>query len=504
MGETRINLKHLLEDIRDSYPLAIEEVILTELVANGLDSGASEILITTDEERRSMTVADNGKGMKRKELKTYHDIAATTKTRGNGIGFAGVGAKLALLIAQTVVTETKSASFHGATTWHLKTPLKAPWQYTLPLGLLKEKGTMVTIYLDQKDSLLIRPNFVQQAIWQHFLPLLNSHFDPILKLIYKKGIRFFINGEPLALPQPANTGLHRDFFVRMGKRRNPIGIGFIAKYAEPLSQEFQGIAIATFGKVIKKGWDWLGLIPKGSAFISGAIEIPELAKILTTNKADFLRDKNSLKLYYQFRKAIQSALVPILQDFGEDIALESNQWELKVRPLEKEMGGVLGGLVGDFPELAALVGWTPSTAKEARVRGVPKEPAVIIESLSLENTKAGTAVLNPAQIPEETLADHNGQTEPASGETKSVRKRASLAMGFTEEPTRKELGWLVDNTLWINQSHPAYLKAKALGLEGYHKAFTIAWVLAGYVETEKSQREFLNRFLELWGRTTQT
>ena len=48
MGETRVNLRHLLEDIRDTYPFPVEEVILTELVANALDSGASEIGFTID------------------------------------------------------------------------------------------------------------------------------------------------------------------------------------------------------------------------------------------------------------------------------------------------------------------------------------------------------------------------------------------------------------------------------------------------------------------------
>jgi len=38
MGETRVNLRHLLEDIRDSYPYPIEEAIVTELIANALDS----------------------------------------------------------------------------------------------------------------------------------------------------------------------------------------------------------------------------------------------------------------------------------------------------------------------------------------------------------------------------------------------------------------------------------------------------------------------------------
>ncbi len=39
MGETRVDLLHLLEDLRGAYPGSIEETILTEITANALDSG---------------------------------------------------------------------------------------------------------------------------------------------------------------------------------------------------------------------------------------------------------------------------------------------------------------------------------------------------------------------------------------------------------------------------------------------------------------------------------
>ena len=34
MGETRVDLLHLLADLRDAYPGELEETILTEIVAN--------------------------------------------------------------------------------------------------------------------------------------------------------------------------------------------------------------------------------------------------------------------------------------------------------------------------------------------------------------------------------------------------------------------------------------------------------------------------------------
>ena len=48
MGETRVDLQHLLEDLRDAYPGSIEETILTEIMANSLDSGATRIVFDAD------------------------------------------------------------------------------------------------------------------------------------------------------------------------------------------------------------------------------------------------------------------------------------------------------------------------------------------------------------------------------------------------------------------------------------------------------------------------
>src|SRR3989441_617381 len=56
MGETRVDLLHLLEDLRDAYPGATEETILTEIVANSLDSGATTITITTDPTAPALTI----------------------------------------------------------------------------------------------------------------------------------------------------------------------------------------------------------------------------------------------------------------------------------------------------------------------------------------------------------------------------------------------------------------------------------------------------------------
>ena len=47
MGETRVDLLHLLQDLADAYPGDLHETILTETIANALDSGATRIRFLT-------------------------------------------------------------------------------------------------------------------------------------------------------------------------------------------------------------------------------------------------------------------------------------------------------------------------------------------------------------------------------------------------------------------------------------------------------------------------
>src|SRR5438105_6284976 len=114
MGETRVDLHHLLEDLRDAYPGSLEETILTEIVANSLDSGALTIRLHCAPANATFLAVDDGSGMQRRDLSRYHDIASSNKTRGQGIGFAGVGIKLGLLLCEDVVTETRRAKSHVA------------------------------------------------------------------------------------------------------------------------------------------------------------------------------------------------------------------------------------------------------------------------------------------------------------------------------------------------------------------------------------------------------
>ncbi|MBI2460981.1 MAG: ATP-binding protein [Candidatus Rokubacteria bacterium] len=147
MGETRVDLLHLLEDLRDAYPGAAEETILAEIVANSLDSGATTIAIITDPAGSTLTIVDDGAGMRRRELARYHDLAATAKVRGKGIGFAGVGIKIGLLVSEEVLTEARRGKHHISTVWHLASRHRAPWKWVPSPGLVTGHGTAVQLRL---------------------------------------------------------------------------------------------------------------------------------------------------------------------------------------------------------------------------------------------------------------------------------------------------------------------------------------------------------------------
>src|ERR687892_1032367 len=176
MGETRVDLQHLLEDLRDAYPGSLEETILTEIMANALDSGATQISFESDAASSTLTTADNGSGMQRRELARYHDVAASTKTRGQGIGFAGVGIKLGLLVCAEVLTETRRGARAVASTWRLASRQKAPWRWVPPPGLVAARGTAVRLTPSSPLSPLVDPGFIEGVLRRQFAPL----FDPSL------------------------------------------------------------------------------------------------------------------------------------------------------------------------------------------------------------------------------------------------------------------------------------------------------------------------------------
>ena len=509
MGETRVDLLHLLEDLRDAYPGATEETILTEIVANALDSGAAALIITIDASAPALTIVDDGAGMRRRELARYHDIASSTKVRGDGIGFAGVGIKIALLVCAEVMTETRRGKHHVASAWRLASRHKAPWHWIPPVGLVGSRGTAVRLTPTNTLSPLVDPGFVEGALRRNFQPLFDPALAEISRPQYPRGVTFVINGRALEA-QAWRAQDTAPLAIRVARKRKPAGAGYLTRDAAPLPEELRGLAVSTFGKIIKRGWDWLGVAPSTPESIGGLIEVPALAECLTLNKADFIRAGARGATYLAYRKAIQEAVARQLTAWGQAGEPEERARRRAARPVERDLEAVLADLADDFPLLASLV--------EQRVGGQRRLPVAHGTAV----TDDGTPLLAMRELPT-TPSGSSPEAGSPEGEasTPAARERAfpsgpatghlavgprvrrparyGLSIQFEERPDDPELGRLVESTVWVNEAHPAYRRATASRSEGYHVAVAVAMALAPLAVDPAKEHAFITAFLVRWG-----
>jgi hypothetical protein len=402
MGETRVDILHLLEDLADAYPGALEETNLTEIVANSLDSGATRIEVLTDPAAATLTVRDDGRGMRRADLRRFHDIATSSKERGEGIGFAGVGIKLGLLVSDEVLTETRRGKDHIASSWALAGRKRAPWQWVEPPGLVADRGTAVRLRLQNALSPLLDAALVERTLRRHFEPLFDARFDDILSTHYPGGIRVAINGMAMRRASSGDDDT-TPLTIRLGRKRKPAASGFLVRYTTPVPDDERGLAVSTFGKVIKREWDWLGVTPDRPDLIGGLVEAPGLAASLTLNKADFLRSGPRGAVYLAYRKALQEAVSLQLTSWGGDRERLERARSRTARPVERDVESVLLDLAEDFPMLAMLVERRSGGQRRlpmGRGDGVSPAQAELLPSES----RSGEAVVDREELPDESRA----------------------------------------------------------------------------------------------------
>lgn len=521
MGETRVDLLHLLEDLRDAYPGSLEETILTEILANALDSGASHIEVLADPAAARLAIVDNGSGMTRRDLRRYHDVAASTKTRGQGIGFAGVGIKLGLLVSQEVLTETRRGKTHIATSWHLASRQRAPWRWVEPPGWAADGGTAVCLTLRNPLSPLLDPGALAATVQRHFAPLLDAGFAAILSEHYPVGVRFKVNG--IAVESEAATPGRAPIALRIGRRRKPAAMGYLMRSDQPLPEDRRGIGVSALGKVIFTGWDWLSLNPADPERVGGLIEIPALAECLTLNKADFLRTGARGSIYLLHRRAVQEAVAAQLAFWGNEENPRSDALRRRrARPMERDLATVLVDLAEDFPLLSSLVDRQaggqrrlPVAARaaegEALTAIAPVSPdAIEVEGAPPPDSYSPEPAASQPDSPEPTATPTDlaaaAPAAPALPAPTPNRRgprqpgRYGLAIQFERRPDDPALGRLAETTVWVNEAHPAFVRAAASRSEGYHLAATVALVLAPLAVEAHETHEFITAFLAHWGR----
>jgi hypothetical protein len=295
-------------------------------------------------------------------------------------------------------------------------------------------------------------------------------------------------------------------------------LGYLSRHATPLPEDQRGVAISTLGKVIKRGWDWLGVTSVQSERINGLIEVPDLAASLTLNKGDFIRTGSRGAVYLAFRKAIQEAVSRQLEAWGDGRTGTPEASSRIMRPLERDLDRVLEELSDDFPLLGSLVERRAGGQKRLPIDGKIPNIAVGTEAIAVLAvpstaepepnktepaqpqtppipTDQGTAVTEPATP---TPPTSTSAMLPGHGRSRAPM-RYGLGIQFEDNPSNSELGRLVESTVWINQAHPSYRRALASRSVGYHISLAVALALAQLAVEPNHEHSFITKFLFHWG-----
>jgi hypothetical protein len=281
------------------------------------------------------------------------------------------------------------------------------------------------------------------------------------------------------------------------------------------------MAISTLGKVIKRGWDWLGLSPTAPDRVGGLVEAPALAQCLTLNKADFIRAGARGAVYLAYRKAIQEAVAAQLGAWGDLARADESARRRAARPVERDLEKVRVEMAADFPLLLSLVESRAGGQRRLAMHGAGNDgwtaagplapaPPTARHGAARRPGARGGSPRPGARRPRDQEGRGRPRGRAGARRPRTESRRAGRARHAHAEPLRPEppvrgaprgsrAGRLVDATVWINEAHPAYRRAAASRSEGYHIAVAVALALGAVAVEPPRTHAFVTAFLGTWG-----
>jgi hypothetical protein len=527
-----VNFQNLIQDLVDMYPYNILEVIITELVANSLDARANEISISFNKEKNLLIVEDNGMGMTKRQFDQYHDFAAGLKTRGDGIGFAGLGAKISFSIASRVQTETCSPRFKGRSNWYLKSQKELVWEKFHELLQLKHEGTRVEVYLNteknQDISIMAAGQNIREILLKHFLPLFDIEFLDMYDTLgfYGKNLRFKINGtiiKPFDLEKFFKLSKIKKVFFESDGKRYGYGLLALSEDESIKKSDAAGIGISVYGKIIVH--DFFGQFPGELASkVFGILEVPPFIKFLNTSKTGFIKTRGSSQQFNKFYEPLRENFKIWLNEMGvksievidseEAIKLEQEVKKLLLEIPEvnnlfdlKSRTNILSGSeLGDIKSIYSSGASKTLSDKSPGDRILPEEEVLG----KPENTSEAAG--KPNETKRGVYDIGNGPGESLVEDLKGIirsnitsrRKKAGFKISFANRNDRTDLAWIEKDIIIINSSHPSYLKIrKSSAGRKIHNLFSIVIALWREMQDQgiiKDQDLFIDEIMSKWGK----
>jgi hypothetical protein len=489
------NWKKLIQDFRDQFPYDPLTALIVETFANAVDAKATKIEIEVMG-NNVYRISDNGTGMTQDNFVEYHNVASLTKSRGETIGFAGVGAKIFLDRAESIVTETKSRSFKGATHWAFYgdslewTPIKEA------KNVKSSTGTFVQVNLtNREDTGKLTSQFVKQVLQQQY--------NAILQGFYKVET-VMVNGKEMApWKVPTNEIEHKkELNFKLGKNRIK---GFLIKSSKALPEDYQGPFVVVYGKTVTQ--EWSRQYPIESDTFYGLIMADYLIDILRTSKSDFER---TAMLWKKFNARMGIILSCWLDEIGAKPKIPETDVDLRKmsEEIEKSINQVL-----KMPEFEKLVNTLFQNIVHRDIAIRNNQGSLLGSEADGKQQTSGLLGGEGTGEGIETGGDEegNGMAVDENGEIpiERIRRRVRglVKIGYEEKPEDALEGWMDPGkkAIIINRGHPAWKIADGLSFQArdervrvYHVVRTVFSTLVEEGVTEMPPKETLAKLFSSW------
>ncbi|MFH1765105.1 MAG: hypothetical protein ABIF09_13035, partial [Gemmatimonadota bacterium] len=168
----------------------------------------------------------------------------------------------------------------------------------------------------------------------------------------------------------------------------------------------------------------------------------------------------------------------------------SKEFPLLATLVERQAGGQKRLPLGGLQVAASRGSLGPETDPETGAGGEQGVSGAGETVDSVPATPGLTASLEESSLPGRRRSRKQGQY--------------GLRIRFEERPEDRELGRLIESTVWVNAAHPAYLRAMSSRSEGYHLALAVGMTLASLAVEPERARDFVASFLARWGEASRS
>jgi len=292
------------------YTYPHEEVLILEAVANGIDANANRIDIAFRKygDDRFVLFRNNGHGMTSEEFENYHTISLSSKTKGEGIGFAGVGAKIFLASndGSEIITITSRGKNILASKMYRK-GTHVEYETSTRVGLEKILNGME---VSPFDGTIYKVKLTMngfESLQENITTILQFWFN---QAIISGDLQLYVDGKSVKPWKPKGGTFEKKIIVY----KNEKIICYFWITDEDIPETLRHIVYSVYGKRIRNELVDFSYQIKADLYdkVFCIADVSVLARHLNSNKEDFMKNQ----LVSGIKRKITSEFYQFLQSKG--------------------------------------------------------------------------------------------------------------------------------------------------------------------------------------------